>query len=179
MLASSCEQLDERKRSFLEWKRRERQVQIPALDRLEEIPVVSPFRQLDHGTRTLAPKELHDRGQHLGADTLKGADTECAFAVEQPLHICLSGRKRRQHAVGVAKEKRAVFGEGNAPRAAWPVDQAHADDALEGGNLMTNRRLRVPKSRGGAAERFLLSNRVEGGEMPKFDAEPLIRGVGH
>src|SRR5262249_17820754 len=54
------------------------------------------------------------------------------------------------------------------------LDQAPAGQALEGGDLMADRRLHVPEPRGGAAERSLVCHGFERDQMTKLDARPPL-----
>ena len=48
------------------------------------------------------------------------------------------------------------------------------DDALEGGDLLADRRLGVAELEGGAAERARPGHRLERREVPHLDAEPVV-----
>ena len=75
----------------------------------------------------------------------------------------------------VAEEELARLRERDAPRSARALDEPLADHALERLDLLADRGLRVAEALGGAAERALLGDRLERGQMPQFDPEPSIR----
>src|SRR6476661_1142575 len=60
-------------------------------------------------------------------------------------------------------------------RAARPLDQAIADQALERRDLLADGGLRVAQPDRGAAEAALLRHRLQGSQVPQFDPEPTIR----
>ena len=78
---------------------------------------------------------------------------------------------REQHLAGVGQLDRAG--------SAGADDQPLPDDALERRDLLADRRLHVAEPGGGSAERALLGDRREGGQVPDLDAGRVIDSHGH
>ena len=72
------------------------------------------------------------------------------------------------------QQQRAGLCERHGAGAAGALDELLADDALERRDLLADRGLRVAEPGGRAAERALRGDRLQGGEVPDLDAEPLI-----
>ena len=53
-------------------------------------------------------------------------------------------------------------------------DEPQADDALEGGDLLRHRRLRVAESLGSLPERALVRDRLQRDEVAEIETEPAI-----
>ena len=89
--------------------------------------------------------------------------------------VGLGGLQARDDRLGVTEQDPARLGQRHRARPAGTLDQALADDALEGRDLLADRRLGVAELLGRAAEAALRRNRLEGGQMPQFDSKPSIR----
>ena len=112
-------------------------------------------------------------GEDLRADALVRADPQRAgLAGVERGEIGLRGLEARGDRVGVAEEQLARLGQRDGPRAARAVDQLLADDPLEHRDLLADRRLRVAELLGGAAERALLGDRLQGDQMAELEPEP-------
>ena len=83
--------------------------------------------------------------------------------------------RRATIALGVPEQELAGLRQRHGPRAARALDEPLPDEALEGGDLLADGRLRVAEPLRRAAERALVRDGLEGREMPQFDAEPTIR----
>jgi hypothetical protein len=66
--------------------------------------------------------------------------------------VGLGGAQAGDDGVGMASQQRASLGELDRALAARAFDQALPDDGLQGGDLVTDGRLRVAEAFGGAAE---------------------------
>ena len=72
------------------------------------------------------------------------------------------------------EQRLAFVGQRDGLRTGRAMDETMADDPLERCDLLADRGLNVPKRTRGPAERRLLRDRHERGEMPKLDAEPFV-----
>ena len=118
----------------------------------------------------------HDLRQHPRADRLEGADAERArLAGAQRVQVGLRGLEARDDRVGVAQQQPPRLGQRDGPRAARPLDEPLADDPLERRDLLADRRLRVAEPLGGPAERALVRERLQRGEVAELDAEPYYQ----
>ena len=72
------------------------------------------------------------------------------------------------------EQQLAGLGQRHGARAARPLDQLLADGALERGDLLADRRLRVAERLRRAAERAVLGDGLERDEMAQLDAEETI-----
>ncbi len=97
-----------------------------------------------------------------------------ARALGERGHVRVGRVEVRDDRVGVPQEQLAGGGQGDAARAAGPVDEPLADDALELRDLLADRRLRVAELAGGGAERAVAGDRLERGEMAQLDSQPRI-----
>ena len=160
-------------------KRDEADVELAALDRLLDLFVVElADLHLDAGPR--GGEAPHDGGEEAGAGGLEGADAQRPdLSRLQRLEIRLRGLEAGDDRVGVPEEQLARLGERDCPRASRSLDELLADDPLERRDLLADRRLRVAKSFSGPPERALAGERLQGGEMPQFDAQPPIRRANH
>ena len=75
----------------------------------------------------------------------------------------------------MTEEQLAGFGQRDRPRPAGPLDELLADDPLERRDLLADRGLRVAEPLCGPAEGALRRDRLQGREVPQFDAKPTIR----
>ena len=91
------------------------------------------------------------------------------------VQVCLRGLQPRDDRDGVAQEQLARLGQGDRPRPARPLDELLADDPLERRDLLADRGLGVAEPFGRAPERALRGERLERGEVPQLDPEPIIR----
>ena len=76
--------------------------------------------------------------------------------------------------LGVAEQQLAGLRHRDRPRPARAARQLLADDPLERGDLLADRRLRVAELLGGAPERAGPRHRLERREVPHLDAEPVV-----
>ena len=74
-----------------------------------------------------------------------------------------------------AEEQLAALGQRDRTRAAGALDQPLPDDALEGRDLLADRRLGVAELFRGAAERAVLRDRLQGDQMAQLESQPIIR----
>ena len=73
------------------------------------------------------------------------------------------------------EEQPAGLGQRDGARAAGALDELLADDPLERGDLLADRRLGVAEPLRRPAERAFRRDRLQRGEVPELDAEPTIR----
>jgi hypothetical protein len=82
----------------------------------------------------------------LGSHALERSDAQTSrVAGLEGSHVRLRSQEPRLDRVGVPEEHLTGLGEGDRARAAGAVDEAQPDDALEGGDLLGNGRLRVAR----------------------------------
>ena len=79
----------------------------------------------------------------------------------------------------VTEQQLAGVGQGNRATAGRSLDQPGADDALERGDLLADRGLRVAELVRGAPERPLVGDRLERGEVAELEARPAVRSHRH
>ena len=93
----------------------------------------------------------------------------------QRLHIG-AGRLQPGHdCLGMPQEQPPRLGQLHRPRAARAFDEPRADQPLEGRDLLADRRLRVSQGGRRPPERAVLGDRLERGQVPQLDSQPLIR----
>jgi hypothetical protein len=127
------------------------------------------FEQPDVTARVLVAKPAHHQRQDHVGDTLEGADVDAAVAGLEPVDCHRHGLGARQQIAAVGQHHGAERGDPHGFRAAGPVEHGTADGLLQSRDLLTHRRLGVPKSRGRPPERALVGDRGHRGEMPQFD----------
>ena len=69
----------------------------------------------------------------------------------------------------MAEEARSGVGRGHGTPPSRALEQLHPGGALQGGDLLADRRLRVPERGTGPMERSRLGYRLEGREVPDLD----------
>ena len=133
--------------------------------------------QLDVDLRPRVREAAHHLGQDPRADALEDADVQRA-GLRPPRAREMSAWaawSRATIARRVAEQQLPGLGQRDRAGAARALDQLLADDALEGRDLLADRRLRVAQLDRRTAERALALDGVEGRQMAQLDAEP---GVG-
>ena len=169
-------QLHGLERPFADREHHEGEVELAALDQLEQAAVVGRLGELDGDVRPGVGELAEEAREDPGADALVGADVERpGRALRERGHVGLGRLQAGDDARGVAEEELAGFGQGDPARPSGPLDELLPDDALERLDLLADRRLGVAELLGGTPERALLGNRLKGREMSQFDAEPSIR----
>ena len=154
----------------------EREVEIAALDEAHELLVGVHLRDPQLDARPRGAEAAHQRRQHALADRLVRADPERPrLARGQCCEVRLRGLEPGHDRLRVAQQELTGLGEGHRSRPTRAVEQALADDPLEGRDLLADGGLRVAETLRRAAERARLRNRLERSEMPQLDAEPPIR----
>ncbi len=119
--------------------------------------------QRDLDLRPLRRELAQQRRQHARADALVRADPQRpGVAGVERGEVGLRGLEPGGDRVGVPQEQRAGLGQRDGAGPAGAVDQPLADDPLQRGDLLADRRLRVAEAGGGAAEGALLGDRLEG-----------------
>jgi hypothetical protein len=160
----------------VERERPEGQVELPALDHVQELALVGGLAQDDLDRRVLRREPPQELRQDARAHALEGADAEPSeVAGLQRAHVRLRGEQAGLDRVGVAQEHRPRLGERDRPRPAGALDQAQADDPLERGDLLRDRGLRVPEPLGRPPERALVRDRLQGDQMAEVEPVPAIR----
>ena len=171
-----AEELDRLVRAGLDRQRPERQVELSALDHLQQLALVQRLAEHDLDLRMRLGEPSKKGRDDAGADTLEGADAEPAGVTGlERLHVRLGGEQARLDGVRVAQEDRAGLGERDGAGAAGALDELEPDDALERRDLLRDRRLRVAEALGGSAERALVRDRLQRHQMAQVEAEPAIR----
>ena len=153
----------------------ERQIEVAGLERRDE-HVVLGLGQAHLDARPRLGEPAQELRQEARAGALEGP---------HPQRARLAGGKRRQigprraeprdDRVGMGQEHAPGLGQLRGPRAAGPVDQALADEPLEGRELLAHGRLGVAERLCGAAERAVLGDGLECRQMAQLDAQPVIR----
>ena len=123
---------------------------------------------LDVGVGGAEPTEHHR--QHRGRHALERADREPpGVAGAEPIEVV---GERRHPCEEVASTAEELGTEGRELDGAWAtrtIEHLLADRALERGDLLTDRRLRVAETFGCTSERALGRHRVERHEMAQFE----------
>ena len=160
-------QLDRLVRPLAEREVRERDVELATFDEPEELLVVGGLGQRDSDLRPGFEEAAHHLGQDALADALVDADAERAgLAFREGGEVGLGRGHSRSDGVGVDEEEPAGLGERDGLRAAGPLDQPVADDALEGRDLLADRRLGVAERGGCLAEGAFPGDGFQRQEMP-------------
>ena len=169
-------QVDRLERAVREWRAAEREVELARLDRREELRVGGGLGEPELDTGPVGQEAPHDAGKDTRAGGLVGADAQRPrLSRAERGHVGARRFEPRDDRLGVPQEELAGVGERHGSGAARTLDQRLADDPLERRDLLAHRRLRVAEPLGRATERALVRDRVERGEMPHLDPEPLIR----
>ena len=120
------------------------------------------LRELCEARIAQARSELRDQRAMLAAlASDPAAETSAAF-----------GPHLERSVLGMVQEQLPGRGQADGRRTPGPVYEPLADGALERRDLLTDRGLRVPEPAGGAVERALVGDRLEGSQMPELDTEP-------
>ena len=118
-------------------ERPEGQVELAALDHLEELALVLRLAENDLDLRVTlgeAPQQARD---DLRADALERPDAQAAgIAGFERGHVRLRGEQACLDRVRVAEEDLPGLGQRDRARPAGPLDEAQADDALERRDLL-------------------------------------------
>src|SRR5262245_17092733 len=166
-------QLDRLERALGKRRHHEAQVELSALDVLEQLGIGGRLDQVHLDARPLLAEAAHQLGQDPRAGALERADAErAAVARDHRGHVRARRVQPGHDRLGVPKPHLAGGREGHRPRPSGPLDELCAADLLHRRDLLADRRLRVPETGRRAANRALLGDRLEGGEMPYFDPEP-------
>ena len=121
------------------------------LEQAEQVGGVGLLAHAHLDARPVLPEAAEQGGEDAGADALEDPDAQRAGgALGERGHVGLRGVELRDDRVGVAEQEAAGVGQVDGPRAARAVDEPLADDALELGDLLAHRRLRVAELARGA-----------------------------
>ena len=135
-----------------------------------QIVVVAGLDQPHLDVRPSLDVAPHRRRQQPHADALECADAQGArLAVRERPQIRLGGAHRRRGPAGVPEEPLPGVGRCHRPPAAGALEQLEARRALEGCDLLADRRLGVAELCAGPAERAGLHHCLERGEMPDLN----------
>ena len=157
---------------------REGEVELSALDEAEQVVVGRGLPQLEPDARPRGDEAAHQLGDHLRADALERPDAQGPrLTLDERRHVRLRGVQTGHDRLGVTEEQHARLRERDRARATRTLEQPLADDPLERLDLLADCRLRVAERLGGAAERALAGDRLEGREMPDLDAEPAVASI--
>ena len=153
----------------------EREVELAVLEQAEQVGGVRLLVHLHVDARPLLAEAAEQCGEDARADALIDADPQRAGGtLGERGHVGLGGVELRDDRVGVAEEQTARVGEVDAAWAARPLDELLADDALELGDLLADRRLCVAELARSTAERAVPRDGVERHQMAQLDACPSI-----
>ena len=134
-------------------QRRERQVEPAGLDARRQLGVGAGLAGGQLDARPLLAEPAQQQRQHLGADALHQADVQgAALAGEQRGDVGLGGVQPGDDRPGVHHQRLPDRGQPDPPGPARPLQQRRADGALEGGDLLADRRLGVAEPQRGRAE---------------------------
>lgn len=119
-----------------------------------------------------AAKRQHVR-HHARGDALEGPDAQHpAPRPAERLDVAARLAEPAQDEAAVPEQHLAGVGQRDLPATRAAPDQAPADDPLERGELLADRRLRVAEPVRGAPERALLGDRLERLQVPHREASP-------
>ena len=160
------EQLDGLEGPVQERRHRESEIELSALDEPDELLVGRRLGQLDLDLR---PRDSENGASRPAAPVRRRSGTSdpkpAAVTLRERGHVALRGVEPGDDRLGVAEQEPAGLRQRDRARAARPLEQALADEPLEGLDLLADRRLRVAERGRGAPERSFACNRFEGGEM--------------
>ena len=146
-------QLDRLERAGLERVDAEAHVGLAALDELQQLAVVGRLDEADVDLGPFGGEAREQPGEDACADRLVGADAErTGIAGGERLEVGARRLQSRHDPLRVTEEQGARLRQGHGPRTSGALDQTLADDALEGCDLLTDRRLRVAEPLRGTAE---------------------------
>ena len=153
----------------------EREIEFPPLDQLEQLALVLRLVEHDLDLRVALGEAAEESRDDLRSDALERPDAKTPGVPGlERAHVRLGGEKSRLNRVCVAQENAAGLGERDRPWASGALDQPEADDALQCGDLLRDRGLRVAEALGRLAERALVCDRLEGDEVAEVEAQPAI-----
>ncbi len=154
----------------------EGEVELARLDRAIELWVGPGLGEPELDAGPVPQEPLHHARQHAGSDRLIRPDAQHpGLARIERGDVGARGVEPGHDRLGMAQEQLAGLGERDGARAARALDQRLPDELLERRDLLAHGRLRIAQPVGGAPEGALACDRVERGEVPHLDAEPLIR----
>ena len=152
------------------------EIELARLDQAVQLGIGGRLGQSELDPGPVGHEPPHHLGEHARADRLVRPDAQRSrLAGAQRGDVGARGVEPRDDRLGVAEQHLARIGERDGTRAAGPLDERLADDPLERRDLLADGGLRVAEPVGGATERPLARDRVEGREVADLDAEPLIR----
>ena len=164
-----AQQLDGLVRAGYHRKRPERQVEVAALDHLEEVALVLRLAEDDLDVRVTLGEAAQQAGDDLRADALERPDAEApGVAGLERRHVRLGGEKPCLDGVRVTEEDLPGFRERDRAGAARALDETEADDAFERRDLLGDGRLGVAETLCRAAERPFVRDGLERDQMAKI-----------
>ena len=131
----------------------------------------------DLAAGVLVTEPAYDRRQDHVRHALERADVDPAIAGLEPLDGIGQRLGLRQQVASLLEDHGAERRDPYRPGTARPLEHRASNGPLQGGDLLTDRRLRVAQSRGRSAERALLDDGSHRRQMPQFniDHEPQYR----
>jgi hypothetical protein len=113
--------------------------------------------------------------EYSHADTLERPHPHgSGAALRKALELSVGDPHASEHGLGMAQQQGRRGSEAGRPAAAGAVDQRLADETLERGDLMADRRLGVAELVGGSAEGSGDLDRLERGEVAQLHAHPPV-----
>ena len=168
-----AEELDPVEGAFLERELAEREVELAPLDRLDELRVLHRLHQPDADEREALLEVTEQSGEEPRAHALEDPHAKRPrLAREQRGHVRLGGGEPGHDRVGVTAQQAARVGERDRARPAGPLDELRADDLLEPGDLLADRRLRVAELDRSAPEGALALDGLQRREVPQLYPKP-------
>ena len=169
-------ELDRLERQVADRQLDEADVDLASLDRVHD-RLVLELLQHHVDPRPGFGEPPHDLRQQPGPRGLERPDAERPrLACPEGVQVGLRGLQARDDRLRVPEEEPAGLRERHGPRAARALDEPLADDALERGDLLADRRLRVAEANRRPAERAFVRECLEGGEVPHLDAATRLLG---
>ncbi len=109
-------------------------------------------------------------GQDADRDALERADDDPPrLAGAQAGEVVVGPGEALEDGAGVVVEHPAHRGQLDRAGTAWPIEHGLADDALEGGDLLADRRLGEAEAARRPAEGAFVGHRLEGEEVADLD----------
>jgi hypothetical protein len=154
---------------------REREIEQPALDVLEQVEIGERLVDLDADVRVEVAVARDDLGKESRPDALEGTDVELsARPVGKGVDLRLGRVQARLDRAHMPEEDPPGLGEPHRLASVLSRDHLYPDHALEPGDLLTDCRRRVPENARRALERSLVRDRAQRRQVPEVEPDPLV-----
>ena len=173
-----ADDLDRLERPLGQRQHHEGEIELAALDEVEQVPVVVALGQPDLHGGPVARELLDERRQDARRHALEGADAErAALAGDERLHVGLRGGEPRLDRLDVTEQelagRRHAHGLGPAPA----LEETRPHDPLERCDLLADRGLRVPELGRRLGERARPRHCIQCRQMPEIQPRPTIKAI--